>query len=154
MVYIHKKPPTLVDNDGLYLDGVRQSGVPYYGEPVRGGIRVYLDDKLATIIKRQDLDPKLAVAKTAEGDPEWRLADFFKSHGVVTKKVVEMWVIRAEKRSEKYGKREMDQLIFQAGSQSRGGILLGDTQILANAIALHTRHLKPSDMPIPEQADE
>jgi hypothetical protein len=154
MVYIHKQPPTLVDNDGLYLDGVRQSGVPYYGEPVRGGIRVYLDDKLATIIKRQDLDPKIAVGKTADGDPQWKLADFLKSHGVDTRKVVEMWVVRAEKRSEKYGKRELDQMIFQAGSQSRGGVLLGPDRVLANAIALHTRHLQPADMPIPEQADE
>ncbi|HET9624849.1 MAG TPA: hypothetical protein VFP84_25955 [Kofleriaceae bacterium] len=154
MVYVNKKPPTLVDGEGMFLDGVRQSGVPYYGEPVRGGIRVYLDDKLATIIKRQDLDPKLAIGKNADGDPEWRLADFFKSHGVDTRHVVEMWVIRAEKRSEKYGKPELDKLIFQAGSQSRGGIYLGDNQVLANAIALHTRHLKPSEMPIPQQDDE
>ena len=55
MIYIDRKPPTIT-RDGIELDGVDQLGVPYYGEPVRGGIRIYLDDKLATIVKRQELD--------------------------------------------------------------------------------------------------
>jgi hypothetical protein len=52
MIYIDRKPP-IVTRDGIELDGVPQDGVPYYGEPLRGGVRVYLDDKLATIVKRQ-----------------------------------------------------------------------------------------------------
>jgi hypothetical protein len=153
MVYIDKKPPTLVENDGLYLDGVPQEGVPYYGEPIRGGVRVYLDDKLATIIKRQELDPKQAT-KTADGEPQWGLVDFLTAHGVDTKKVVEMWTIRDDKRSEKFSGAELPKLMFQASSQSKGGVLVGDKLVLANVLALHTRALKPSEMPLPEQDDE
>jgi hypothetical protein len=153
MVYIDKKPPTLVDGDGLYLDGVPQTGVPYYGEPIRGGVRVYLDDKLATIIKRQDLDPKKATT-TADGTPQWALAGFLAEHGVDTSHVVEMWTIRGEKRSEKFSGAELGKMMFQASSQSKGGVLVGDQLVLANVLALHTRALKPDDMPLPEQPDE
>jgi hypothetical protein len=153
MVYIDKKPPTLVENEGLFLDGVPQEGVPYYGEPIRGGVRVYLDDKLATIIKRQELDPKKAT-KAADDSPQWSLPGFLAEHGVDTKHVVEMWTIRGEKRSEKFSGAELAAMTFQAGSQSKGGVLVGDKLVLANAIALHTRALKPEDMPLPEQDDE
>lgn len=153
MVYVDKKPPTLVANDGLYLDGVEQIGVPYYGAPIRGGVRVYLDDRLATIIKRQELDPRRVVTG-ADGEPQWRLADFLTGHGVDLSHVVEMWAIRDEVRSEKFTAAEIAAMMFEASSQSHGGVLLGDKLVLANAIALHTRALKPEDMPIPEQDDE
>lgn len=152
MVYLDKKPPTLVENQ-LSLDGVPQTGVPYQGEPIRGGVRVYLDDKLATIIKRRELDPTQATA-SAGGGPQWSLVGFLTAHGVDTKQVVEMWTIRGEKRSEKFSAAELDKLMFQASSQSKGGVFLGDKLVLANVIALHTRALTPSDMPLPEQADE
>lgn len=153
MIYLTKQPPTLVDNEGLYLDGVEQTGVPYYGEPIRGGVRIYLDDRLAAIIKRQDLDPKKAT-KASDGSPTWRLGEFLTDHGVDPRRVAEMWTIRDENRSEKFGRAEIAGLWFQANSQAKGGVLLGDAHIRANAIALHTRPLAPADLPIPEQADE
>jgi hypothetical protein len=153
MVYIDKKPPTLVEGDGLYLDGVVQTGVPYYGEPIRGGVRVYLDDKLATIVKRQELDPKQAT-KGSDGAPQWRLAEFLTGHGVDLKRVVEMWAIQGDKRSAKFSAAELAAMTFEASSQSKGGVLLGDKLVLANVIALHSRALKPEDMPLPEQPDE
>jgi hypothetical protein len=153
MVYIDKKPPKLVDNEGMFLDGEEQTGVPYYGEPVRGGVRIYLDDKLAAIIKRQDLDPKQAT-KGPDGEPRWSLAGFLTAHGVDTKTVVEGWSIQDESRDQKFSKDELATLTFEASSRSKGGVLLGDKQVLANAIALHSRALKPADMPLPEQDDE
>ncbi|TMQ04692.1 MAG: hypothetical protein E6J90_23550 [Deltaproteobacteria bacterium] len=153
MVYIDKKPPTLNENEGMFLDGVEQTGVPYYGEPIRGGVRVYLDDKLATIIKRQELDPKQAT-KGADGEPRWRLAEFFAGHGVDVKRAVEMWVIRGDQRAEKFSAAELATMTFEASSQSKGGVSLGEKGVIANALALHSRHLKPEDMPLPEQPDE
>jgi hypothetical protein len=153
MIYIDKKPPKLVENEGLFLDGVEQTGVPYYGDPIRGGVRVYLDDKLATIIKRQELDPKQATTGP-DGEPRWKLTGFLASHGVDVKRVVELWVVRDEKRSEKFSAAELSTMMFEASSQSKGGVLLGDKQVLANVIAMHTRALRPDDMPINEQPDE
>jgi hypothetical protein len=63
-------------------------------------------------------------------------------------------VIRADQRSEKFAAAELGGLRFEASSQAKGGVLLGDKQVLANALALHTRALRPADMPLPEQDDE
>lgn len=152
MVYIKKKPPTLVRNEGLELDGVMQTGVPYYGDPIRGGIRVYLDDKLATIIKRQELDPKRAVA--GGSDPVFKLYDVLAAQGVDTKQVVEAWVIRDDRRGEKFAGDQLPKLTFAASPQAKGGVLLGDQKVRANAIALHTKPVKPEQIPQPTPDDD
>jgi len=153
MVYIKKKPPILIRNEGLELDGVPQLGVPYYGEPIRGGIRIYLDDKLAAIIKRQELDPKKAT-KGADGDLYYNLSDVFSAQGVDTKKVVEAWVIRDERRREKFPAADLATMKFSASSQAKGGVFLTDKKIRANAIALHTRPIKPEEIQQPTEDDD
>jgi hypothetical protein len=153
MIYIKKKPPTLVRNEGLELDGQPQLGVPYYGEPIRGGIRIYLDDKLAAIIKRQELDPKKAT-KGADGELHYKLSDVFSAQGVDTKKVVEGYVIRDERRQDKLTPAELATMTFSAGAQAKGGVVLGDKKIRANAIVLHTRAIKPEEIDQPTPDDE
>ncbi len=151
MIYIHRKAPT-VTRDGIELDGKPVTGVPYYGEPLRGGIRIYLDDKLATIIKRQELDPKQAT-QSPTGDLEWSFGEFLKSKGVDASKVVEGWVIRDERRSEVIPFADLAKMKFSASSQAKGGVLLGDKKVRANAIALHTRHVSNDELPkiLPEE---
>jgi hypothetical protein len=145
MIYIEKKPPDLVPHEGLFLDGVEQIGVPYFGDPIRGGVRIYLDARLAAIIKRQELDPKQAT-KSADGELEWKLSDVLAAQGVVTDKVVEVWVIRDEKRQDKLPGSELATLTFQAGAQAKGGVLLGG-KLRANAIHLSTRAIKDDEIP-------
>ncbi len=150
MVYVNKTPPTF-DHGGYVLDGRPIDGVPYFGEPVRGGVRVYLDDKLATIIKRQDLDAKLA-SMGSDSELSWSLWGFFKSRGVDTSKVVEGWVIRDDMRQEKFPAAELATMTFEAPSKSgksqSGAVLLGDQKVVANVIALHTRAIKPDELPV------
>jgi hypothetical protein len=145
-IYIEKEPPKLVPHVGFVLGNDPQYGVPYFGDPIRGGIRIYLDDRFAAMIKRQDLDPTKAT-KGPDGEPSWSLPALLASQGVDTSKVVEMWVIRDSRRVEKLTKDELATLTFRASAQAKGGVLLGDKQIRANAIALHTRALKPDDLP-------
>ncbi len=153
MVYITKKPPTMVRNKGLFLDGVEQMGVPYYGEPIRGGVRVYLDDKLATIIKRQDLDVSKAT-KSVDGNLHWNLGAVLAAQGADTSKVVDVWLIRDELRKEKFAGKDLETLTFTASSQAKGGVLIGDKELRASAIALHTRALDPSEIPAITPDDE
>jgi len=143
MIYIQRKPPK-VTRDGIELDGQPVYGVPYYGDPIRGGVRVYLDDKLAAIIKRNDLDPKIAT-KSGSGDLSWSFSAFLKGKGVDTSKVVEGWVIRDEKREERIPWADLEKLSFAASSQAKGGVMLGDKR--AGAIALHTRAIKADELP-------
>jgi hypothetical protein len=153
MIYIKKKPPHIVHNVGLELDGEIQYGVPYYGEPIRGGVRVYFDDKLIAIIKRQELDAAKAV-KGPAGELSWKLSDVLAAQGATPKKVVEIWAVRDEKRQEKFPGGELDTLMFSANSQAKGGVLLGDKKIRANTIALHSRALKPDEIPTVTVDDE
>ena len=153
MVYVTKKPPTMVRNKGLFLDGVEQMGVPYYGEPFRGGVRVYLDDKLATIIKRQDLDVSKAT-KSADGNLHWNLGAVLAAQGTDLKNVVDVWLIRDELRKEKFTGKDLATLTFSASSQAKGGILIGDQNLRAGSIALHTRALDPSEIPVITPDDE
>lgn len=153
MIYIRKRPPTLVRNEGLELDGALQTGVPYYGEPIRGGVRVYLDDRLAAIIKRQELDVTQAT-RDEDGELVWTLADVLAAQGADTRKVVEVWAIRDEKRAEKWPGAELATMTFSATAQAKGGVLLTADKIRANAIALHTRALQPSEIPVVTSDDE
>jgi hypothetical protein len=152
LIYLKKKPPTLVRNQGLFLDGVKQEGVPYYGEPIRGGVRVYLDDKLATVIKRQDLDVSKAT-KDTKGELHWNLKQVLEAQGVDVSKVVETWLVRDELRKEHFPGAELATTTFTASSQAKGGITINDGP-RAQVIALHTRKLDPSEIPAPTPDDD
>lgn len=145
MIYLKKKAPTLIRNQGFELDGKPIRGVPYYGEPVRGGVRVYLDDRLATIIKRQDLDPKRGVV-TPDGEA-YGLRAFLTDHGVDMSKVVEGYVIRGDRRQEKLSAAQLATITFTAGAQAKGVVTLGEQKLVANVIALHTRPIAASELP-------
>jgi hypothetical protein len=152
MIYIKKKPPTITP-DGIELDGVEQLGVPYYGEPLRGGVRIYLDDTLAAIIKRQDLDVKKAT-KTPDNELHWNFGEFLTSSGVDTSKIVEGWVIRDDRRQERIAWNDLKAMTFTASSQAHGGVLLGEPGLRAGAIALHTRAIAPSELPVIQPDEE
>lgn len=146
MIYIDRKPP-IVTRQGIELDGIVQTIVPYYGEPLRGGIHVYLDDKLAAVIKRAELDVKMAT-QMPDGELQWNFDAFLKKHGVDTTHIVEGWVIRDDKRAEKIPYTEMGKMSFTASAQAKGHVTLGDKKIIANGIALHTRAIKDSELPV------
>ncbi len=170
MVYIDKQPPTMTA-DGLELDGVPQKGVPYFGEPLRGGVRVYLDDRFAMLIKRQDLKPAMAVT-APDGELQWKLADVLKAAGVDTSHVVELWAVRDELRQERYSAADLATLTFEASSQAHGGVMLGGGHpvlvaipgmpaapaaaapggppalVSASVIALHTKAVRPDQLAV------
>lgn len=155
MVYAEKKPPDFDRTVGFTLDGELVEGVPYYGEPLRGGVRVYLDDKFVAYIKRQEL-PVAKATVDADGSPHWKLYDVLRDQGVDPKlldRVVEAWVIRNEQRNERIGGDELPELTFQADAQSSrssatsGSVLLGPNKYAARAIALHTKAVDPATFP-------
>jgi hypothetical protein len=153
MIYIAKQPPKLSE-DGFVLDGHLVEGVPYYGEPLRGGVRIYLDEKLVAIIKRQELDVKQS-KQGSGGTLAWSLYEFLKSKGVDTAKVVEGWVIRDERHKEKLPASELATTTFSASSQASGAVVLGDKKLATNALALYTRAVTSDELPQirPEEDD-
>lgn len=153
MVYVNKKPPTLDPEVGFVLDGVEQEGIPYYGDPVRGGVRVYMDDKLCGIIKRQELDGKRAT-KSTDGTLYWKLVDELKLQGCDTSKAKEVWAIRDDLRKEHWTGEELAVMSFAANAQAKGGILLTEKHVRANVIAMHSKPLTPDQIPAPTPDDD
>jgi hypothetical protein len=138
MVYVTRKPPILVRNRGLELDGELVTGVPYFGEPLRGGVRVYVDDRLAAVIKRRTLEG---------GDAPGRfgLLAFLEGQGVDTSRVVEAWIVRGRRRVERLSGRALAAATFEAAPQAHGQILVGGTP--AHVLALHTRRVRRDELP-------
>lgn len=155
MVYINKAPPKLVTDVGMVVPGETEpnQGVPYFGQPLRGGIRIYVDDKLGGVIKRQDLDPKLATVDK-DGVLHYRMADVMKSLGIDAKKSVEVWVIRDERWNEKLPAEEVLNASFTASSQQKGGILIGDKKYRAQSLAFHSKPVPKEQIPTVTPDDE
>jgi hypothetical protein len=146
MVYIDKKPPTLLPDEGLALDGKVVDGVPYYGEPMRGGVRVYVDDRLSVALKPQALDESPAETG-ADGTKHWKLASVLKQNGIDLTKIVEAWGIADERRKHKFTRAELDTLTFTLNPQQKNEILVGDGKARVSALALHSHALAPDELP-------
>ena len=96
-VFVHKTPPTVSDDDQLMLDGEYVGGIPYHGSPQRGGIRIYLDNKLALVIKRNALGDTGRVSAPGERE-RWNLGQLLAARGVDIHDVVAGDVIYDEDR--------------------------------------------------------
>ncbi len=92
-IYIDKKPPVwdrakwgLVDDEGIEIEGI-----PYAGQPMKGGVRIYLDGRIAHDIKRnktfdRGIDPHMMV----DGIPYFLFFDYLGKVGVDASHVVAM----------------------------------------------------------------
>jgi len=148
-VYIDKKPPTLNPEEGLMLDGKLVDGVPYYGDPMKGGVRVYVDDRLSVALKHQSLE-EIPADTGPDGQKRWKLASVLKQSGVDLSKVVEVWAIANERRTHKWTRAELDSLTFVEGEKDH--LLIDGVKTVA--LALHSHALTPDELPQirPEEA--
>jgi hypothetical protein len=146
MVYVKRPPPKLIPNDGFYLDGEKMIGVPYYGEPLRGGVRVYLDNQMVAVIKRQELKAETA-EKLPDGSLRWKLHDFLVANGIDDAGIKEAWIIRDERRQEVLPMAEVAVATFEAAPQAHGEVLFGAKKLRAQAIALHRVPVTAADLP-------
>lgn len=154
-VYVKKTPPTRKGRT-FYVDGEAVVGLPYYGEPARGGIRVYLDGRMATRIKRRLLEGDESLRVVAEDDSvHWKFFAFLQSQGVKTEEIAEAWIIHKNVRVRRLSREELESATFTANPQGKGEILFGDERIPTNSIALHTRPVAESDLPVilPEESE-
>jgi len=146
MVYIDKKPPVLAGEDGLELDGKPVDGVPYFGEPLRGGVRIYVDDRLSLAVKPQLLQE--APAESApDGTKRWKLTAVLKQNGIDLSKVKEAWAIADERRKQKFTRAELDALTLTLDPAHKNQIIVGDGKLRVAALALHSHELAPSELP-------
>jgi hypothetical protein len=123
-IYMARTPPHLTAAQTLELDGHEIHGIPYHGEPLREGVRVYVDDRLATVLKRNQLTSA----------DHWQLADVLARQGIETKRVARAELIHDEERTVTLPWGDLD-LAFNAGAS--GEIVIANQP--ANAVALYTK---------------
>lgn len=142
-VYVEKPAPAISPSGELSLDGKPVDGIPYAGQPQRGGIRVYRDDRLATWIKRKLLDsgqplPR-GVTERVDGELRWRLVPYLESVGVDIAGVRRAEVVHDEQRVRTLTRAQLDAEYFTAEAQARGQLLLGAGKQPLQALMLYTR---------------
>jgi hypothetical protein len=127
-IYIDRKPPRLTRDHGLELDGIPVRGIPYHGEPLREGVRVYLDNRLVAVLKRNQL--------ISGGNGPWNLGDVLERHGVATSRIARLELIHDESRTAKLAWGRID---FAFNPAASAEVMLGAQALPANSIALFTR---------------
>lgn len=92
-IYVDKKAPAwnrakwgLVDDEGVKIEGI-----PYCDEPLKGGVRIYLDGRIVHHIKRnKTFERKVEPTMMVDGIPYFRMFDYLEELGVDTRGVVAM----------------------------------------------------------------
>lgn len=139
MAYVDKKPPVINDRDVMIMDGKTFVGIPYQKEPIRGGIRVYLDDRIVTILKRRDFNETNAqVMNYKEGVPYWNLLKTLKLRGISSDEVALVEILHNERRGRRYSGERLRSLVFSVTPQTKGEVLIGDDKVPAHALALYS----------------
>jgi hypothetical protein len=133
-VIVDKQVPTLTKGGTLEQDGVELSGIPYYGQPLRGGIRVYLDGRLAMVIKRNSLGTEGKVA-----DGTWNLGQLLAAHKVDVAKIGAIDVVDPNQVVTRLDAgTQVDAITFTGKSQAQGAVLLSTGQT-TNALELWSK---------------
>lgn len=146
-LYVEKEPPRR-DGGYFYFGDERIEGIPYFGEPLRGGVRVYFDGPLVTTVKRNKLRAaKLEPLATTADSETYKLIDFLKSQDIDTDTIEEVWLIQYERHVEKLSREQLLEVKFIASQGESGEILVGDKKTPTHVIKLHKKALTPDDLP-------
>ncbi len=140
-VYAAKKPPKVTAEEVL-LDGKPVEDVPYFGEPLRGGIHVYKDDRLATVIKRHKLVPESPAALKDGDKVRFKLLRFLEIQGVYGADLADAELIYDDRRFVRLGTDELAQTTFAADAQQSGQVFVGKTDQATESIALYTKEFR------------
>jgi hypothetical protein len=147
-VFIDKPPLKLDVHNNPFIDGVEVNGIPYHGTPERGGFRVYVDYKLAMVVKRNELG---AVGRVA--DTRWDLMKLLASRGVKVQPVAGDLVIAqglVDQRRDRIDEDYVKNLEIGVNSQASGTMLIGKDDRAATALHLYTRGHVPPVLAMPE----
>jgi hypothetical protein len=147
-VFITKPPLTLDRHNNPHIDGVEVTGVPYHGTPERGGFRVYVDYKLAMVVKRNELG---AVGRVS--NERWDLMKLLASRGVNVKPVAGDLVFSRDmhqQRRERLDEAYVTNVEIGVNAQASGTMLVGKDDRAATALHLYTKGHVPPVLPLPE----
>lgn len=123
-IYVKRTPPTLTADQTLELDGRPVRGIPYFGQPMREGIRVYLDDRMVAVLKRNQSAVQTNI----------KLGATLASLGVPVAGIERMELIHDDARTAQLPWSEVE---FAFNPAASGEIVIAERP--ASAIALYTK---------------
>lgn len=144
------KPTTNWENDVL-IDGVVAEGIPYYGQPLRGGIRVYTDGALAFVIKRNALGDE---GRIAPGTDEWSIAKLLAARGIDAERFGAMDVVDYAQITHRYDDAVIEQRTFKTDQEAQGAILLDDGKKVGALLLWSKDKVPPIRVPTPAMRDK
>jgi len=136
------KPVPEVDHVGnsLMLDGEEIGGIPYHGTPLRGGVRIYLDGRLAMVLKRNALGD---AGKLPGPTPRWNLGALLEANGIATADLAAADVVNRDQR-ERYPGFDPKTFNVAAAEGASGKILVAGTDDVVEALQLFSKGKVPA----------
>jgi hypothetical protein len=144
-VIIDKPVPTTNEFNDIVIDGTVIDGIPYYGQPLRGGIRVYLDGRLAMVIKRNSLGDE---GRTEAGKDEWSVVKMLAARGVKLGPIGAADLVDVGERVERVDGDALAALTFTTESKAQGAVKLS-TGAESNAILIWSEGKVPPPKVLP-----
>jgi hypothetical protein len=141
-VFIDKPPLKLDEHNNPFINDVEVNGIPYHGTPERGGFRVYVDYKLAMVVKRNEL------GKVGQLAPDrWNLMKLLEARGTKVAPVAGDLVVAnglVEQKRDRLDAAYVHELEIGVNPQASGTMLLGKDNRPATALHLYTQgHVPP-----------
>jgi hypothetical protein len=146
-VLIDKPLLKLDEHNNPFIDGVEISGIPYHGTPERGGFRVYVDNKLAMVVKRNELGATGRVT-----NERWDLKTLLEAHGVKARPVAGDLVLAKDlhvQHRDRLDAAYVQDLELGVNAQASGTMLVGKDDRPATALHLYTKGHVPPVLPLP-----
>jgi hypothetical protein len=146
-VFIDKPPLTLDEHNNPFIDGVEVMGIPYHGTPERGGFRVYVDNKLAMVVKRNELGATGRIS-----NERWDLKKLLAGHGVKAQPVAGDLVMARDmhvQQRERLDAAYVQDLELGVNAQASGTMLVGKADRPATALHLYTKGHVPPVLALP-----
>lgn len=152
-VFIEKPPLKIDEHNNPFIGDVEVNGIPYFGTPLRGGFRVYVDDKLALIIKRNELT---TVGRTnldkPDEDPRWSLYKLLEATGIKGEFAGADLALSRDfttQTRQRLDEGYIKDLEFSSPSLSSGGLAIGKDKLEGTALRLYTKGHLPKFAEIP-----
>lgn len=139
-IYVDKVPPTWnTETWRLELGGQPVEGIAYRTQEVGGGTRLYVDGRLARMIKPKTLGP-------GSGDPpRWSLPAQLASAGVVLGQVQGIDLVNHDVVGRRVAAGDVAGLTFEATQNANGRITVLPGEVVAEAVLVYVQAKPPED---------
>ncbi len=149
-VFINKPVPEVDNHRRITIDGEFVQGIPYHGTPERGGVRVYLDGRLAFVIKRNSLGD---VGRVRAGEARWSLMKLLEANGIKHPDIGGIDVVSERDIYNMHRTRlaadVMKDPTFTTNQNASGEVDFGEDQMPVNAFLLYSKGHVPDVKPLP-----